>query len=275
MIKKNSISLISKRKLFLNSFGEHNTIFSGSGLEFKELREYVSGDDVRHINSKVTAKTRVAHVNVFNEDKKLNIVVAFLNSGSIYFGSKKSKQSVMVDVLVNICNASLHKQDLLTTIFYNEDNTIFFKPTKDKKTLLHIIEIATILQPLGNSVNYKELNKYLLGKIKKKSIIFLIGDFLEFSDFRLLGAKHEVYAIIVRDKLEEDITIFDGLNIEDTTTKGTNSININSYSVKKYNKQMKEHDEHLFKDLTKANIHYEKIYTCDDVVKKLKKLLQN
>ncbi len=273
MIKKSNISLVSKKKLFSNSFGEHNTILSGSGLEFKELREYVSGDNVRYINAKVTARTRVAHVNVFNEDKKLNITVAFLNSGSIYFGSKRSKQNVMVDVLINLCAASLHKKDLLCTIFYDENQQYLFKPTKDKKTLLHVIDIAISLKPLGNSIDYKKLNNYLLAKVKKNSILFIVGDFLDFDDFKILGAKYEVYAVIIRDKLEEDIQVFDGLNLKNMINKDNRFSHVDKKNSKKYKKQMQEYDKKLFKNLQISNIRYEKIYTCDNVVKKLKKLL--
>ncbi len=275
MIKKNNLTFSTKRKIFLNRFGEHNSIFSGNGLEFEELREYVSGDDVRHINAKVTAKTRVAHVNVFNEDKRLNILSVFLNSDGIYFGSKRSKQDTMAEILGNLCWASSHKQDLMSVLFYSEFEQLFVKPTKDKQALWHTVETALDLNPLGNRIEYDKLSQYLLQKIKKKSIIFLIGDFLDYGDFRLLGAKHEVFAIIVRDRLEEDIAFVGEVNLKSTNNKASGFFKINSKLKNQYALKMKQHDDKLYKNLIASNIRYQKIYTSDDVVKKLQKLLRN
>jgi len=275
MIKKNNLTFSTKRKIFLNRFGEHNSIFSGNGLEFEELREYVSGDDVRHINAKVTAKTRVAHVNVFNEDKRLNILSVFLNSDGIYFGSKRSKQDTMAEILGNLCWASSHKQDLMSALFYSEFEQLFVKPTKDKQALWHTVETALDLNPLGNRIEYDKLSQYLLQKIKKKSIIFLIGDFLDYGDFRLLGAKHEVFAIIVRDRLEEDIAFVGEVNLKSTNNKASGFFKINSKLKNQYALKMKQHDDKLYKNLIASNIRYQKIYTSDDVVKKLQKLLRN
>ena len=275
MIKKNNLTFYTKRKFFLNRFGEHNSIFSGNGLEFEELREYVSGDDVRHINAKVTAKTRVAHVNVFNEDKRLNILSVFLNSDGIYFGSTRSKQDTMAEVLGSLCWASSHKQDLMSVLFYSESEQLFVKPTKNKQALWHTVETALDLNPLGNMVEYDKLNQYLLQKIKKKSIIFLIGDFLDYGDFRLLGARHEVFAIIVRDRLEEDIAFVGEVNLKSTNNKASGFFKINSKFKNQYALKMKQHDDKLYKNLIASNIRYQKIYTSDDVVKKLQKLLKN
>ena len=275
MIQKGTLALLSKKKLFSRLTGEHNTVLSGSGMEFKELREYMSGDDVRHINPKVTAKMGVPHVNVFHEDKKLNIVIAFLNSGSIYFGGQKSKKETMVEVLMNICGASLSRQDMLSVTVYSDESEFFLKPTRDKKAVLNMLENVVGMQSLGKSVDYKGFHEYLFAKIKKKSLIVLVGDFLEFEDFRLLGAKHEVYAAVVRDRLEEDIKFFGELNLQDTNSGKSGLFHLDRSSVQEYKKMMQRHDDALFKNFIQSDIAYEKIYTDDDVVKKLRKLLQN
>lgn len=275
MIKKNSLTFRTKRKFFLDIFGEHNSRFSGDGLEFEELREYVSGDDVRHINAKVTAKTRVVHVNVFNEDKKLNIVTVFLKSHGIYFGSIKSKQETMAEILAHLCSASLHKQDLMSVIFYSESQQRVMPPTKDKKTLVRAVENALEMDVLGESVDYDKLSKYLLQTIKKKSIIFLIGDFLDFSDFKLLGAKHELYGIVVRDRLEEEIKFTGEVNLKSTDNKTSGFFKLSNKSKRQYALKVKQHDDELYKNFIASKVKYQKIYTSDNVIKKLQKLLKN
>ena len=99
MSNKIKLDIRTKRNLFLNTTGEHKSVFNGDGLDFREIREYDTSDDIRHINWKVTARRGTASVNIFNEDKQLNIVLVYLNSGSLYFGSIKSKQDTAIEIL--------------------------------------------------------------------------------------------------------------------------------------------------------------------------------
>lgn len=272
--KKNFLALKSRKKLFSNLLGEHNSTFGGVGLDFKDLREYSSGDDIRHINWKVTAKTMTPAINEYNEDKQLSVVLVYLNSGSIYFGCHKSKQDTMVEVMASLGYATVSKNDMLTTIFFSKDEEKFFKPSKHKGVVDLTIDTAYSLNMLGNEIDYKKLNEYLLSKIKRKSLIFIIGDFLEFGDFRLLGTKHEVNCVIVRDRFEEDLKLFGEFNFIDTSTRDSENIFLDESSVQKYNNLLKEHDNKFIKHLKQSNIRYKKIYTDDSVLAKLKQLVK-
>jgi uncharacterized protein (DUF58 family) len=276
MIKaiKANVNIKSKKKLFLTTAGEHTSLFSGDGLDFKEIRQYVSGDDIRHINWKVTARKRDTNVNVFNEDKQINIVLVYLNSGSIYFGSHKSKQETMIEVLSTLGFSALKKNDLLSTLFFSSKEEKFFKQSKNIKMLDVNIDTALNLNPLGKNIDYKKLNHYLLSKIKQKSLIFIIGDFLQIPNFLALGKKHEVYCAIVRDKLEEELNLSGEFNFINTNDGENKEIYLDENSIQKYNSLMKEHDRKLFAMFKKANIKASKIYTHQNSFKQLLKLVR-
>ena len=269
----NEIILKTKRKLFLNFFGEHNSIFSGNGLDFKEVREYNTSDDIRHINWKVTARTQSPSVNIFNEAKQLSIVLVYLNTGGLNFGEEISKKDIAIEVLTSLGYATINNNDMLTTVFYSQKDMTFHKPSKHKSILEINYEKATNLDPLGNTIDYENLNTYLLNKIKKKSIIFLIGDFLEFGDFASLAAKHELYCIILRDKAEENLNFMGEYNFIDNSTLDEQNIAIDKKTINNYNKLFMKQDNKLFKHLRNNNIHYQKIYTSDVVIKKLNLLM--
>jgi len=272
--KKMSLFLKSRKKIYTNLLGEHNSLHSGNGLDFKELREYSSGDDIRHINWKVTAKSLTPAINVYNEDKQLNVVLVYLNSGSIYFGSCKSKKETMIEVLATLGYAAVNKNDMLTSVFYSSKEDEFIPPSKHKAIVDINIQKANSLKSLGNEINYKKLNEYLLGKIKKKSVIFLIGDFLELGDFKLLATKHEVSCVVVRDRFEEDLKLLGEFDFVNTNTNDNENIFLDEGAIKKYNQLLKEHDASLFASFKKANIRFKKIYTSDNVMLKLKQLVQ-
>jgi uncharacterized protein (DUF58 family) len=254
--------------------GEHKSVFSGSGLDFKEIREYTTGDDIRHVNWKVTARSRKPSVNIFNEDKQLNIVLVYLNSGSIYFGTKKSKKETMVDVLANLSFAAMNKNDMVSSIFFSDKEEIALKPSKNKTLIDENIKTAINLDPLNKQIDYKNLSHYLLSKLKQKSLIFLIGDFLEQPNLKLLGAKHELYCVVVRDRFEEDLKLMGEFNLQDTNSNLTQDISIDKASIKKYNELMQKHDKLLHAHFKKSKIRYKKVYTDDNVVSKLLQLLK-
>lgn len=276
MINKNEILLKSKKKLFLNLTGIHNTIFSGNGLEFKELRGYTTSDDIRHINWKVTSRSLNPTVNIFNEDKQLNIVLVYLNSGSIYFGSVRSKQDTMVETLLSLTQAGILSNDMVSTIFFSEDEDKFYKPTKHKSIIDINLDTAYDENPIGKSINYEKLTHLLLHKIKKKSLIFMMGDFLDFEDkinFNFIASKHEVYCAIIRDKFEENLELSGEFNIVDTNSNDEQNIFLTPTTIKKYNETLKKYDKALYEYFDSCKIKYEKIYTCDDVQDKLNKLV--
>jgi uncharacterized protein (DUF58 family) len=264
----------TKRGLFLNSSGEHSSIFNGDGLDFKEIRQYDSGDDIRHVNWKVTARSGMPSVNIFNEDKQLNIVLVYLNSGSIYFGSNRSKQDTMVETMTILGNTALQKNDILSTLFFAKDQQAFIKPIKKQKIVNSNIDLAYELNPLGNNIDYKKLEFVLMNKIRQKSLIFLIGDFLDIPDFKVLSKKHEVFCVVVRDRLEEDLKLTGEFNFVDTASMDNETIYLDEKTIKKYNNLMIEHDKELFNSFRKSKIKYKKIYTNDDVVKQLQILVK-
>src|SRR5512134_2958979 len=81
------LEIITSRLIRLGLAGEYHAAIHGRGIEFAQVREYQPGDDVRHIDWNVTARTGVAHVKEFVEERDLTVVIALDISGSMTFGS--------------------------------------------------------------------------------------------------------------------------------------------------------------------------------------------
>jgi len=276
MIDKERILLQTHKKFFALPKGEHNSIFGGNGLEFKELREYNTNDDIRHINWKVTARNQTPTVNIFEDSRELNIVTVYLNSGGIYFGTHKSKQDTMVEVLTSLSYAAIVNSDKITSIFFSKEEDKFFKPTKHKNIIDLNIDTAYGQKPLGKEINFKNLVFFLQNKIKQKSLIFIVGDFFDFDrrcGLDILASKHEIFTVIVRDKFEENLEISGEFDMIDTNTQQTKTLFLTPKNVEKYQKTVKEYDKKLSQYFSKSNIRHQKIYTSDNSVSKLRKLV--
>ena len=267
-MKKAQIVIETKRKLFANRVGNHSSIFGGSGIEFKDIRGYSTSDSARHINWRKSTKDSIK-VNTFSEDRELNIAVIFLNSGSLNFANKKAKA---LEALTALSFASIYAKESLSTIFFNNKEQLFFKPTKKASAVDINYEFANSLK-YQNSINYKELTKYIFHHIKRRSIIFIIGDFLDEVNLQEISKIHETYCLIIRAKAEENLELLGELSVKDLNTTELTQLNIDKSSQKVYNRLFKEQDSKLLKHLHSCQIKFTKIYTNDNSVNRIKEVL--
>ena len=110
-------------------------------------------------------------------------------------------------------------------------------------------------------MGYKVIADTLFKRLKRKSLIIIVGDFFEIPDFKVLAKKHEVVCVIVRDKLEEHPPEMGFSSLVDPESGAILEGDFNSSSVKAYSKKVAEHDHKLFETLRKHQIRFTKIYT--------------
>lgn len=269
-----NIILQTKKKFFSKLHGEHLSIFNGNGLDFNEVKEYTIDDDIRHINWKITARTRNPNVNLFFDHKKIEMSVIYLNSGGLILGKNTSKQSVAIKILSCLSYLSINSKDNLSTLFFDSKVKKFFPPTNDKYTTYRIYEYAKELEPKGNQINYKKLQETILEHIRPRTVLFFIGDFLELPDFTKLQTNYEIYTCIIRDKGEEELD-FQGENtLIDTNSMKKHNITLTKKTIKDYNDYMKNYDKRLYEIFSEQNINYTKFYTNEDTLSKFRDFLR-
>lgn len=263
----------TKKNFFSTLYGEHSSIFNGSGLDFNEVREYAIDDDIRHINWKITARTRVPSVNLFFDHKKINICAVYLCSGSLNFGKERSKQDIATELISSLSYLSLYHKDNFSSLFFDKEEKNFFQLANDKYTPHRLFEYAKTLDIRGSKIEYKNLQNTILEKIKTRSILFIIGDFLQLPELGLLTDHYEIYVLIVRDKNEEELHLKGEYNLIDTNTLNKHHLLIDDTTVKDYNSYMKTYDEKLFAYFKEHNIAYHKFYTDQNPIKELRYFL--
>ena len=276
-LSKEEIILRTKRKLFLHQHGEHESIFSGRGMDFREIREYSSDDDIRYLNWKITARVGKPYINTYNETKQIHIVAVYLNSGGISFGEPKPKSDTAREALVSLSYATVHNHDSLSTLFYSESRQQWYPPSRHRAVVDNNFDRASQIESIGEQIEFSNLSREILQKLKRKSIIFLIGDFWDFgSDVDLggLADRHELYCIIIRDRAEETLSLRGRYQISDTSSYNSQLLDIDSATATRYATLVEEHDAMLTRHLAKHRISYTKIYTHDDTIDRLARLMR-
>ena len=271
-MKKTSLLIKTYKNLFLDRTGSHLSKYSsGSGLDFKDLREYTSGDDIRHINWKVTARARKPIVNEFYENKQISVIVVLLNNGSLYFGSVKQKIDIAKEIFLLLNISAVYNQDKTESIILS---SFIEKEYSLNKKILNLLEVdLKNINCLNKTIDYELLNNYLLSQ-KRKSVVFLIGDFFDEIDLKLIAKKHELNLIIIRDKFEEEPALLGEFNLIDTNSLNSNEFFLDQEILDLYKEELQKQDFKLFNYLYKNGIKYKKIYTIDNIFTKLREFLQ-
>jgi len=266
------ILIKTKRQIFSEISGNNSSIFEGEGFDFVELREYNYGDDVRKIDWNVTARMQRPFIKIFREERELNIAIVSLLGGSVYFGQKRFKQEVMAEVLALLAFSAAKNGDKFASYIYTQGIDKSIKPTKNVHAVHKAVQEVLSFDVLGKKVDSKALSKRLYESIKRRSVIFVVGDFFEEFDFKLLSKKHEVVAIIVRDRFEENPPQLGSINLADPSSYESGLMQIDSKAVKKYKERVHQRDHDFYAHCRKNRVAFTKIYTDEDPFVKLSKL---
>ncbi len=266
------ILIKTKRQIFSEISGNNSSIFEGEGFDFVELREYNYGDDVRRIDWNVTAKIQRPFIKIFKEERELNIAIVSLLGGSVYFGTTRFKQELMAEVVAILSFSASKNGDKFASYVYTQGVDKRIKPTKNIHAVHRAVENVLNFDALGKRVDAQALSKKLYEEIKRRSIIFIVGDFFEEFDFKLLSKKHEVVAIIVRDKFEENPPELGAINLADPASFISSQMQIDKKSVARYREKVHQKDHAFYAHCRKNRVAFTKIYTDEDPFVKLSKL---
>ncbi len=272
--KAKEILIRAKKDVFSANLGEHLTPLRGDGLDFNEIADYNYGDDVRKINWKASAKSNALKINIFNEERELNIVVALIMGGSMLFGTKRLKSEVATEVAALLAFSALSNDDRHSGIFFSNKEEKFFRPTKDESIVYEMVESALGFEYRGKEGDMRSFVEFIEQTIKEKSLIFVIGDFYGEVDFSTIAHKHELYALIVRDMFEEDPAFYGEYELIDPNSLERANMNIDALVLNEYKAKLKAHDAKLEEHFLEHRITYGKIYSDDDLFVRLSEIVK-
>lgn len=274
MSKLQKILVRARRQVFSEMVGNNPSIFQGEGYDFIELREYMPGDDIRHIDWNITAKLQKPYIKIFREERELNVVVASMLNGSVYFGSKRFKQEVIAEVVAMLSFSTIKNGDLLSSYIFTDKIESFLKPSKKLFHVQKSVDEVLNFDSLNHKADYKVLADTLFKRLKRKSLIVIVGDFFEIPNLKLLSKKHEVVAIIVRDTLEEKPPQMGFTSLVDPESANVIEGDFNDSTVKSYAQRVQVHDRKLYATFRKHQIRFTKVYTDENVGVALRRLFE-
>ena len=238
--------------------GAYNSKFRGGGIEFSEVREYSPGDDVKRIDWNVSARHNSLYVKEFVEENELNIYLIVDLSASTNFGFTKSKLDLSFEVAVSLMFLALKNNDRLGLGIFTNKLEKFIPSRKGKRQLLRIIKELIEYEPKNKETDILQSLSALKNKLKRKSVIYIISDFLS-DDYekplKFLKLHHEVILINISDIKEREIPNIGYAYIEDVETGEQILVNTSSETFQKqYSELMKQKIEENQNSIKKIGI---------------------
>jgi len=223
--------------------GAYNSKFRGGGIEFSEVREYIPGDDVKRIDWNVSARHNSLYVKEFVEENELNIYLILDLSASTNFGFKKSKLDLSFEVAVSLMFLALKNNDRLGLGIFTNQLEKFIPSKKGKRQLLRIIKELIEYEPKNKDTDILQSLSTLKNKLKRKSVIYIISDFLSDNyekPLKFLKLHHEVILINISDIKEKEIPNIGYAYIEDAETGEQLLVNTSSRNFQKQYSELME-----------------------------------
>ncbi len=189
--------------------GEYHSVFKGRGMAFSEVREYQFGDDIRSIDWNVSARFNHPFVKVFEEERELTVILLVDVSGSGDFGTvRQLKRDTAAELCAVLAFSALKNNDKVGVIFFSDVVEKFIPPKKGRSHVLRILREVIDFRPERRSTSIAGGLRFLTGAIKKRSIVFLISDFIDegYEDaLKIAGRKHDLVGIKLFDPREADL----------------------------------------------------------------------
>ncbi|MEP0828075.1 MAG: DUF58 domain-containing protein [bacterium] len=217
---------IKTRRIVNDLFsGEYHSTFKGRGMEFEEVRQYEPGDDIRLIDWNVTARTGYPFIKKFREERELSVIFLVDMSSSGFFGTKERfKEETSAELCALLAFSAIKNNDKVGMIIFTDRIEKFIPPKKGKAHVLRLIREILYFEPVGKKTDIASALEYFNRVIKKKSVVFLISDFLSedyLKPLQIANNKHDIIAVKISDPRELKFENVGLIELEDAETGET------------------------------------------------------
>ena len=216
--------------------GEYHSSFKGRGMTFSEVRQYQFGDDIRNIDWNVTARYQEPYIKVFEEERELTMMLLVDISASKDFGTNEQfKRDTVTEIAATLAFSATQNNDKVGLLLFTDEIELFIPPKKGKSHVLRIIRELIEFKPKSKKTNLEQAFKYLSSILKKKAIVFVLSDFVDDhydNALKIMGRKHDVTGVRVYDRYETELPKLGMINVLDSETGKTITVNTNSKKVR-------------------------------------------
>ena len=262
--------------------GNYRTIFRGVGTDFRDLREYEPGDDVRHIDWNVTARMDTPFVREYSEDRELNVWLLLDRSPSMGFGPiDRPKELVLCELATTVARILTRGGNRVGAILFDNEIEKVLPPRSGRNQVLALTR--SLLRPPGSHGTITDLTgllQFALGAIRRRSLVVLMSDFITPQGWERallqLTERHEVVAIRLIDPREYELPDAGVIVVEDAETGEQLTVDSSDAEFRRRLREAGEHREAELRAATlRAGVDIYEVSTQDDLVPALVRMIES
>ncbi len=235
--------------------GQYHSVFKGRGMAFDEVRPYQPGDDIRVIDWNVSARMNDLYVKQFIEERELTVMLLVDASGSQAFGSRgRFKAELAAEISGLLAFSAIKNNDRVGLIIFTDRVERFVPPKKGAKHVLRVVSEVLAFRPEHRGTDIAAGLEFLSRVTKRKSVTFLISDFLTQGyeqALRVAHRRHDLVPLVLHDPLEKHLPDMGIAAFEDAETGEVMLFDTSSKRVRKAVAEQVEQSwearRHLFK----------------------------
>jgi len=255
--------------------GDYRSLLYGYGVDFADLREYQPEDDIRYIDWNVTARMDTPYIRQYIEDREVTAWFLLDISPSVDFGTLDNpKRTVLVDFVTTIARLLTRHGNRVGAIFYDSRIERTIPARGGRMQVLRLVN-DLLNQPKMRRAPFTDLTPLLKGglnAIKKRSLVFIISDFICAPGWervlKLLNQHHEVIAVRVWDPREVELPDLGPIIMEDAETG--EQIYVDTHDKKfrlKFQEAARQREAALEQALKQAGVDTLSLSTEEDLVR--------
>ena len=202
--------------------GQYHSAFKGRGMEFEEVRQYQIGDDVRTIDWNVTARAGEPYIKLFREEREMSVNLLVDLSASQAVGSEgQLKRELVAQVGATLAFSAIDNSDKVGFTGFTDQIEKVVPPRKGKRHVLRVIRELLFCEPISTGTDIRQAIDHFNKMQKRRSVVFLISDFLDHGyekALRVAARRHDIIPIIVSDPREYDLPNVGLIELRDAET---------------------------------------------------------
>lgn len=274
------VELVTRKKATALLSGAYKSLFRGQGMQFSDFRVYSYGDDIRHIDWRITARTQETYIKLFDEEREMHLIFAVDVSQSTRFGTTGvAKREIIANALACLGFTAIDNQDRVGLLLFSDKVEKFVPPKKGKKNILRIIDEILTFEATSPKTNPAPALKLLANHLKSHSVIVWASDFFGEMDQKTVNSiakKHDLIFLHATDPRDAQMPAIGLLQAQDLETGSVVLLDTNSKDFQRGFQEAQKATTRKIRELANnAGASYLEISTNSNPMQELNRFFQS
>lgn len=264
--KLDQLELIS-RKIFVGKMrGERRSKRRGESVEFADYRNYVVGDDLRHLDWNIYARLDSLFIKLFLEEEDLLVTVLLDVSKSMDWGNPH-KGLYARRVAAAIAYIGLANYDRVSLFAYSNGLRGELVGVRGRRLMFKAIEFLTNVPYAGPS-HFELAAKQFAIRQPQRGIVLILSDFFDKGGYEqamryLVGRNYDLYTIQILSPEEIDPPLTGDLKLVDVEDDDAAEVTISRALINRYKKNLQAYCGDFREYCTRRGVNY--MFTSTEV----------